>query len=149
MGRPRSNYICPKCGKQGYLERNASRNGKYPNSEYKKYWTVVHYDSLTKKRHRHYLGNKIGNKIIGQYEYNQHSLKEVNFSIKKSISPTLNNLITEANNTIEPIKEKIEAVYNYLVNTEDYTPLEAVKLIRKKLKDLPIEINELYDQKVE
>lgn len=50
MGRPRSNYICPKCGKQGYKEKNATRNGNYPNSKYRKYWRVVHYDSFTKKK---------------------------------------------------------------------------------------------------
>jgi hypothetical protein len=50
MGRPRSDYICPKCGKQGYKELNASRNGNYPNMKYRKYWRVVHYDSFTKKK---------------------------------------------------------------------------------------------------
>lgn len=50
MGRPRSNYICPKCENPGYLEKNASRNGNYPNAKYKKYWRVVHYNSITKKK---------------------------------------------------------------------------------------------------
>lgn len=50
MGRPRSKYSCPKCKQPGYKEHNASRNGNYPNLKYRKYWRVVHYDSLTKKK---------------------------------------------------------------------------------------------------
>ncbi len=50
VGRPRSKYNCPKCDKQGYLEKSASRNGNYPNAKYRKYWRVVHYDSITKKK---------------------------------------------------------------------------------------------------
>ena len=50
MGRPRSNYICPKCGKQGYKEKNATRNGSCKNAKYRKYWRVVHYDSFIKKK---------------------------------------------------------------------------------------------------
>ena len=50
MGRPRSKYTCPKCKQPGYKEHNASRNGNYKNSKYRRYWRVVHYDSLTKTK---------------------------------------------------------------------------------------------------
>ena len=61
MGRPRSNYICPKCGKQGYLEKNPTRNGDYPNAKTRRYSRVVHYDSITQKKKRCYVENIIWN----------------------------------------------------------------------------------------
>lgn len=67
MGRPRSNYACPKCGKQGYKEKNPTKTGKY--------WRVVHYDYSTKTRHRHYLGNKM-DLVKGVSEISRESTKE-------------------------------------------------------------------------
>lgn len=71
-------------------------------------------------------------------------------SIEKSISSTLSNLIAEANYTIESVKEKILAAYNYAVGIDKYTPQEAAKVLRENLtfsKDyirhvLPIESKE-------
>jgi hypothetical protein len=54
-------------------------------------------------------------------------------SIEKSISPTLSNLIAEANYTIESVKEKILAAYNYAVEKDGYTPIEAAKVLRENL----------------
>lgn len=61
MGRPRSNFECPKCHKQGYIEHNASRNGNYKNSRYRKYWRTVHYDSITKKKNFCYIDDILQN----------------------------------------------------------------------------------------
>ena len=74
MGRPRSNYICPKCGNQGYKEKSASRNGNYPNSKYRKYWRVVHYDSFTKKKSFCYVDHI----IWGLENKEQGEIKPVN-----------------------------------------------------------------------
>src|SRR5687768_5900727 len=64
-------------------------------------------------------------------------------SIEKiSISPTLSNLIAEANFSIESVKEKILAAYNYAVNTDNYTPIEAAKLLRDNLDFSPSYIRE-------
>lgn len=52
---------------------------------------------------------------------------------KRSISPTLSNLIAEANFSIESVKEKILAAYNYAINTDGYEPIEAAKLLRENL----------------
>lgn len=50
-----------------------------------------------------------------------------------SISPRLTNLIAEANFTLENAKEKILAVYNYAVQNDGFTPIEARKLIKEKV----------------
>lgn len=38
--------------------------------------------------------------------------------VEEAISPTLSNLIAEANSTIETAKEKILAAYNYAIDKE-------------------------------
>ena len=64
-------------------------------------------------------------------------------SIEKTISPTLSNLIAEANYTIESVKEKILAAYNYAVEKDGYTPIEAAKVLRDNL-----EFSDSYIRKV-
>ena len=60
MGRPRSNYICPVCGKQGYLEKKPIKNKNYPNANTTRlYLYAVHYNSFTKKKERHYIDRKL------------------------------------------------------------------------------------------
>lgn len=81
MGRPRSKYICPKCGKQGYLENNSTRNGDYPNAKTRKYKRVVHYNHATKKRNLCYV-----NYILWEMEHKKEIL-----ALKKKLeemSPT-------------------------------------------------------------
>lgn len=74
MGRPRSKDICPKCKKQGYLEYyNTSRNF-YRNH---KYWRYVHYDSVKRKRIRHYVGIITDLKKIRSVAYLKQQIKEL------------------------------------------------------------------------
>ena len=51
MGRRRSDYICPKCGEQGSLEKNPYRR-------------VIHYNSVTGKRERHYVEKILNDRQI-------------------------------------------------------------------------------------
>ena len=80
MGRPRSNFICPKCGKLGYIEKNPTRNppikGRYRTSEYRKYWRVVHYDSFTHKRHRCYVNNKMA-QVEARFSYVKNGIYDL------------------------------------------------------------------------
>ena len=61
MGRRRSNYICPKCGKQGYLEKNPYRR-------------VIHYNSVTGERDRHYVEKILNNRQKEQL-FNEYKIK--------------------------------------------------------------------------
>lgn len=54
-------------------------------------------------------------------------------SLQKAISPTLSNLIAEANYSFQSAKEKILTVYNYAIQKEGYTPQEAGKLVYEKI----------------
>lgn len=65
-------------------------------------------------------------------------------SIEKSISPTLSNLIAEANYTIENAKDKILAVYNYAVENDKFTPQEARQLVEKKI----VNVTDRYIRKI-
>ena len=55
----------------------------------------------------------------------------------RQISPTLSNLIAEANFTIESaketIKEKILKAYRYAIEKDGFTPVDAAQLLREKL----------------
>lgn len=53
--------------------------------------------------------------------------------VKKEISSTLSNLIAEANFSIESVREKILAAYNYAIDTEGLTPKEAHDLLKDRL----------------
>ena len=57
MGRKRSEFVCPKCNKFGYLVESPTRNGDYLNARTRRYKYVVHYDSVTKKRMKCYVNN--------------------------------------------------------------------------------------------
>ena len=54
-------------------------------------------------------------------------------SLETKLSPTLSNLIAEANFTILSVKEKILAAYNYAVENDGYTPIEAAKILKDHL----------------
>lgn len=72
LGRPRSDYICPKCGKQGSLGRNSTRNGDYRNSRMHKYLRVTHFDPITRKRTPScYVNDIIKKNIIEDYKEHQ------------------------------------------------------------------------------
>lgn len=59
MGRARKNEICPVCGEPGYLEKKPIKNKNYPNAKTTKIYSyMVHYDSITKKKNRHYIDRK-------------------------------------------------------------------------------------------
>jgi hypothetical protein len=49
-----------------------------------------------------------------------------------SLSPTLSNLIAEINYSIDSVKEKILAAYEYAIDKDGFTPKAAAKLIRDK-----------------
>jgi hypothetical protein len=49
MGRRRSSYVCPKCGKQGSLRTKDNRNSHYPGTLTKEHLYCEHYDHMTGK----------------------------------------------------------------------------------------------------
>jgi hypothetical protein len=52
----------------------------------------------------------------------------------KPLSNILSNLIAEINYSIDSVKEKILAAYEYAIEKDGYTPKEAAKLLREKLE---------------
>lgn len=76
MGRKRSQFICPKCKKQGYLRRKSTRNGKYSNAKSNQYYYVAHYDSNTKRISTCYIDNILSNNVY-QNNLQKHDLKTI------------------------------------------------------------------------
>lgn len=61
----------------------------------------------------------------------------------KSASTTLINMIAEISYSIDNVKEKILAAYDYAIEKDNFTPKEAAKLLREKL-----EFSDSYIRKV-
>jgi hypothetical protein len=72
-------------------------------------------------------------------------------NLESSISPRLQELIQEANHSIQTVKEKILVAYNYAIENDGLTPKTAAKILREKLdfsdryisEVLPLEAKEL------
>jgi hypothetical protein len=77
MGRPRKNYTCPKCGKQGYLEKKSFRRERFPYDTPPSYLYVVHYNSITKKRNRHYVDNIAEEQEVRNIEQLKQQVREL------------------------------------------------------------------------
>ena len=110
MGRPRSKYICPKCGQLGYLEH-------YQTGRQEKYWRVVHYDSIKRERHRHYVGiitdlKEITNTAflkqrIKELEITNHNYKRYNLEILEIYSKEVDRLESKIKNGVFKGKSKL------------------------------------------
>jgi hypothetical protein len=57
LGRKRSSYVCPKCGKQGSLRTKDNRNSHYPATLTKEHLYCEHYDHVTGKTTTCYVDN--------------------------------------------------------------------------------------------
>ena len=72
-------------------------------------------------------------------------------SLEFYVSPRLQQLIQEANDNIQTVKEKILAAYNYAIEIDGLTPKISAKILREKLgfsdryirEVLPLEAKEL------
>ena len=72
-------------------------------------------------------------------------------SLESYVSPRLQELIQEANHSIQTVKEKILAAYNYAIEIDKLTPKAAAKILKEKLdfsdryicEVLPFEAKEL------
>ena len=72
-------------------------------------------------------------------------------SLESYVSPRLQELIQEANHSIQTVKEKILAAYNYAIEIDKLTPKAAAKILKEKLdfsdryirEVLPLEAKEL------
>jgi hypothetical protein len=72
-------------------------------------------------------------------------------NLDSSISPRLQELIQEANHSIQTVKEKILVAYNYAIKVDNLPPKTAAKILREKLdfsdryirEVLPLEAKEL------
>jgi hypothetical protein len=54
-------------------------------------------------------------------------------NLESYVSPRLQELIQEANHSIQTVKEKILAAYNYAIETDKLTPKTAAKILREQL----------------
>ena len=54
-------------------------------------------------------------------------------SLESYVSPRLQELIQEANHSIQTVKEKILAAYNYAIEIDKLTPKTAAKILREQL----------------
>ena len=134
MGRPRSKYICPKCGQQGYLEH-------YQTGRHEKYWRVVHYDSVKRKRHRHYVGiitdlKEIRNiaylkQQIKELEIRNHNYKLSNLNLNQTYTKELDKLKSKIKKDV--FKGKSKFVFDNKVIPVKYlffpNPLDKPKLV--------------------
>jgi hypothetical protein len=134
MGRPRSKDICPKCGQQGYLEY-------YQTGEHEKYWRIVHYDSVKRKRYRHYVGiikdlKKIRSvaylkQQIKELEITNHNYKRYNLEICDTYSKEIDKLKSKIKKDV--FKGKSKFVFENKVIPVKYlffpNPLDKPKLV--------------------
>ena len=54
-------------------------------------------------------------------------------NLESYVSPRLKQLIQEANHSIQTVKEKILAAYNYAIEIDGLTPKIAAKILRENL----------------
>lgn len=83
MGRQRSNFKCPSCGRQGsFRPAKPISNKRYPNLKYD-YPCVEHYDSITKKKSTCYLKKTL--RKIEVENYLAGKISKSDFWLKQSI----------------------------------------------------------------
>ena len=105
MGRKKSNYICPKCKKQGYIRWKPTWNGKYPNSAANRYPYVVHYDHETKTRKECSINGILQNQEILRLRNQENG--EIIYSIiqdSRRISVCFLRMVRMLNNEYEHVK---------------------------------------------
>ena len=134
MGRPRSKYICPKCGQQGYLEH-------YQTGRHENYWRVVHYDSVKRERHRHYVGiitdlKEIRNIVdlkqrIKELEISNHNSKLFNLNLNQTHTKEIDKLKSKIKKDV--FKGKSKLIFENKVIPVKYqffpNPLDKPKLV--------------------
>ena len=110
MGRPRKNYICPVCDEQAYLEKKSFRGERYPGDDPPSYFYAVHYNSITKKRNRHYVGDHVDNIDEKQKTENIEQLKQR----VKELETTISDRRLEYRYNIQFNEEEIERLKSKL-----------------------------------